>query len=54
MEVDAATATQMAEHQGRTYYFCAPGCRKAFESDPQQYLDPSRAEGGAKRNTPSR
>ena len=25
-------------YKGETYYFCAPSCRKSFESDPQKYL----------------
>ena len=40
MEVDPATAQQKAEHEGKTYYFCGPGCRKAFETDPEKYLAP--------------
>ena len=40
MDVDPATATQKAGYKGRTYYFCAPGCRKAFEAEPEKYLDP--------------
>lgn len=43
MAVDPATAARSAEYQGRTYYFCAPGCRKAFEADPAQYLAPDYA-----------
>jgi xanthine dehydrogenase accessory factor len=30
MEVEIATARWTAERDGQTYYFCAPGCRKAF------------------------
>ncbi len=26
------------EHQGQTYYFCAPGCKQTFERDPEKYL----------------
>ena len=26
------------EHQGTTYYFCAPGCRVAFAKEPDAYL----------------
>ena len=26
------------EHEDKTYYFCAPGCRIAFQKDPQTYL----------------
>ena len=40
MEVDEATARHTAQYEGQTYYFCAPGCNKAFEADPQQYLSP--------------
>ena len=40
MDVDRATAQQTAEHNGKTYYFCGPGCRKAFGADPGKYLVP--------------
>jgi xanthine dehydrogenase accessory factor len=30
MTVDVATAKWTAERDGQTYYFCAPGCRKAY------------------------
>ncbi len=26
------------EHQGKTYYFCGPGCKVAFSKDPEGYL----------------
>ncbi|MGB9636180.1 MAG: YHS domain-containing protein [Thermoplasmata archaeon] len=26
------------EYKGKTYYFCAPGCKKAFERNPEKYL----------------
>ena len=25
-------------YDGRDYYFCAPGCNRAFQKDPQSYL----------------
>ncbi len=40
MDVDPATATQKAEHEGKTYYFCGPGCRKAFEADSGRFFEP--------------
>ena len=40
MDVDPQTARQTAEHDGTRYYFCAPGCKKAFEAEPKKYLDP--------------
>ena len=30
MEVDPSTARWTAQRDGETFYFCAPGCRKAF------------------------
>jgi len=38
MQVDENTAKFKTEHKGKTYYFCAPGCMKAFESEPEKYL----------------
>lgn len=38
MDVDEQTAAATAEYQGTTYYFCAPGCKKAFEKEPEKYL----------------
>ena len=26
------------EHQGDTYYFCGPGCNRAFQKEPDAYL----------------
>lgn len=39
MIVNIETARWTFDYQGSTYYFCAPGCRKAFESDPASYLE---------------
>lgn len=41
MDVDTQGARHTTEYQGKTYYFCAPGCKKAFETDPAKFLDPS-------------
>lgn len=38
MDVDPATAKYSLEYAGRMYYFCAPGCKKAFEREPQAYI----------------
>lgn len=38
MEVDEETAPAKYEYKGKVYYFCAPGCKKAFEKDPDKYL----------------
>ena len=41
MDVDPKTAKHTAQHEGKTYYFCGPGCRKAFQDDPGHFLDPN-------------
>lgn len=38
MMVDTETAKHKAEYQGTTYYFCAPGCKQAFDQEPKAYL----------------
>ncbi|UCE96126.1 MAG: YHS domain-containing protein [Candidatus Bathyarchaeota archaeon] len=38
MDVDEKTAKHKTTYKGKTYYFCAPGCLKAFETNPQKYL----------------
>ena len=38
MEVDEKKAAATSEHGGKTYYFCALGCKKAFDEDPEKYL----------------
>ncbi|NOX61878.1 MAG: YHS domain-containing protein [Chloroflexi bacterium] len=38
MMVDTETAEHKLEYKGQMYYFCAPGCKKAFERDPEQYI----------------
>jgi hypothetical protein len=36
MTVDRSKAVT-AEHNGRRYFFCGPGCRTKFEADPERY-----------------
>lgn len=38
MMVEPATAAASYEYGGKTYYFCAVGCKIAFEKNPEQYL----------------
>ena len=39
MEINPAEAAGKSEYQGQTYYFCSPGCKKAFDKEPQKYVD---------------
>jgi Cu+-exporting ATPase len=38
MMVDPKTAAGKSEYQGKTYYFCAPGCKKSFDKEPEKYV----------------
>lgn len=38
MDVDEKTAKYKTIYNGKYYYFCAAGCKKAFEADPKKYL----------------
>lgn len=38
MDVNEKTAKYKTTHKRKTYYFCAPGCQKAFEANPQKYI----------------
>ena len=46
MDVDPKTAAAKTEYKGQTYYFCAPGCKVAFEKDPEKYVEAA-AGGGS-------
>ena len=38
MTVAEKTAKFKTVYKGKTYYFCAPGCKFVFEEDPEKYL----------------
>ncbi len=38
MHVDPAVAEHTLEHGGQRYLFCGPGCRAAFEADPESFF----------------
>lgn len=37
MECNEKTAVAKSEYKGKTYYFCAPGCKKSFDANPGEY-----------------
>jgi len=39
MTVDPATAEWKSEYNGKTYYFCAPSCKRSFDKEPAAYVD---------------
>jgi Cu+-exporting ATPase len=38
MSVDEKKAPVATTHDGKTYYFCAAGCRDKFVKNPTQYV----------------
>lgn len=38
MQIDSEKAAAKTEYKGKTIYFCAAGCKVAFEKDPQKYV----------------
>lgn len=38
MKVEPKKAAATSEYHGKTYYFCAKGCKEAFENDPGKFL----------------
>jgi YHS domain-containing protein len=37
MQVNEKAAAGKSEYHGKTYYFCSPGCKAAFEKEPGKY-----------------
>jgi len=45
MSVDEKKAANKSVYQGQTYYFCSPGCKQAFDEEPQKYVGQAQAHG---------
>ena len=43
MEIEVDKAQAKSEHMGKTFYFCAAGCKGKFDDDPMKYMP---KEGG--------
>jgi YHS domain-containing protein len=39
MEVNSKTSNWVTDYKGKTYYFCSEGCMKAFNMNPDHYLN---------------
>lgn len=42
MDIESSTAAATSEYRGNTYFFCASGCKRDFDQDPEHYLEPYR------------
>jgi YHS domain-containing protein len=38
MTVDEKKPAATSDYKGQKYYFCAVGCKKAFDKDPEKFL----------------
>ena len=38
MKVQESKTAATFEYKGKKYYFCAIGCKKAFDQTPEKYL----------------
>jgi len=38
MEVDPKTAKWKSVHKEKEYFLCAPGCKTAFDKNPDKYV----------------
>jgi YHS domain-containing protein len=39
MDIDPKTAAGKSDYKGQTYYFCSTGCKKAFDEEPEKYVN---------------
>lgn len=37
MQIEETKAAGKSEYMGKTYYFCAPGCKIKFDERPEKY-----------------
>ena len=37
MQIDENKAAGKSEYKGKTYYFCAPACKRKFDENPDRY-----------------
>jgi YHS domain-containing protein len=42
IRVDESKGKIISEFQGKKYFFCAPGCKVAFDRNPEKYLTESK------------
>jgi YHS domain-containing protein len=46
MECDEKQARARSQHKGKTYYFCAVGCKKAFDANQDKYVGKEEGKPG--------
>lgn len=38
-EEDAEAQGLVSEYQGEEFFFCSPGCKQAFDQNPEKYVE---------------
>ncbi|PKO07959.1 MAG: YHS domain-containing protein [Chloroflexi bacterium HGW-Chloroflexi-2] len=38
MDVDPKIAEWKSDYRGNTFYFCAQGCKKTFDKEPEKFV----------------
>lgn len=38
MDVDESKAKFTSVYKGKKFFFCAPGCKKEFDENPEKYV----------------
>ena len=46
MEVNEKSAKYVSQYQGKAWYFCAAGCKKAFDENPEKYASEEGDDSG--------
>ncbi len=46
MTVEIAGANHVASYHGKAFYFCSAGCQRAFQKEPEKYMQAERESGG--------
>lgn len=39
MDIEITAAAGRSDHDGKTYYFCSPGCKRDFDTDPEGVIE---------------
>ncbi len=48
MNVDEDKAAATSTWGGKTYYFCAAGCKETFDKEPEKYVEQTGSHGHGK------
>lgn len=38
MDIDEKKAASRSTYKGKTYFFCAKGCKDKFDKDPEKFI----------------